>query len=258
MVTCIALIPDLIFDISRFYRGKHIKLSQIVLRNTANKTNKKWNNFIQFLRDDDFHKITVKMLLIIGEGVPSLLLIIFLRNNHAQCLIYCATTYMQNVFWACNLLILYVLSLKERKYYGVAIVILLFFYGISSFLHTLQDFYFPVGRSLAVDTIAIICSISQYIVIFYAIYQIVLNSFLKIRGRHVPFSNLRKYELVLISIAIIKQVTDSIYDVKDDRHEDQQHMILINLMGLYYLMIGCSFEYLIFVAKESGTFLNSK
>lgn len=239
LVTSISLIPDLIFDIYRFYRGKQIKLSRIVLRNTANNTNKKWNHIIRFLRDDDFHKIVVKILLILGQGLPALLLILFLKHDRLQCVVYCATTYMQNVFWACNLLILYVLSLKERerKYFGVAIVILLFFYELSSFLYTLQDFYFPKGTNLTLDTIAIISSISQYIVVFYALYQTVKNFLNKILGYHVPFSNERKFELILISIIIIKQVADSFYNVKDDRHEDQQHMIIINLMGLYYLII---------------------
>ena len=239
MITSIALIPDLLFDIFHCYKGRSLELSLAALKRKEIISNK--SNWLEYINTDkQFGMIILKTLIILGQGVPSSLLFIAHDNDHLQCIIYCSTTYIQNSFFATNILSAYAYSINQPKYYGICIAILLMFYGFANLLYTLRDFYFPLKdghENESLEIIATIFSVSSYIAVFYALCQFLLFLYGRIIGRYSPFSSPRKYEIFIVTIIAFKVIIDNFYNIKEDRDEIPIHMVLVNLTVLFYLII---------------------
>ena len=243
MIASFALVPDLIFDIFHLFGGKKVQLSRAALLKSQKDSKRLYDkprSWMQFINTDRrMGTIIVKSLIMVGLGLPAFLIIIYLHNDSRQCEIYCATTYIQNSFFAGSILIAYSYAINQPKYFGACLVILLGFFGISNLLYTLRDFYFPLGghKNSTLEIAATIFNITSYITIFAALYQILSFLYSRIVGLYAPFSHARKFELVFLIGLVIKSSADAFYHVDEDRNEIPEHMVIINLIALYYLLI---------------------
>lgn len=240
-ITAFALIPDLLCNIYHFFKVRSVELSYAALQRKDKIFLK--GNWLEYInKDKQIGIIILKFLIIYGQGVPALLLIVK-TSDSLQCVIYCATTYMQNNFFATTMLVFYTFSINQPKYYGLCVLVLLTFYFIANLLYTLRDFYYPLNghKNATLEIFASVFYASLYISVFYAVCQLLFFIYSRLVGRFAPFSNPRKFEIFFITIIIMKSVIDSMFHVQEDRDEVPTHMTLINLMSLYYSIIISNF-----------------